>query len=235
MIIALNHKSNFTKEEFLSYLTNYKALNSYNHDLLLFPSSCYFPLITNIIFGSQDVSCYQEGSYTGEISAKAIKSLGATYTLINHSERLTKLNETLDISKKKLAQALSNNLIPIICIGDTKEEHDAGTYVEKIKKDLDYLLEGIDKSKEFIIAYEPIWAIGTGMIPTNEEIERITQYIKSIINQVFHVSVPVLYGGSVNERNISKLNQISNIDGFLVGGASKSISELLKMYEVVVS
>ncbi|HIS37907.1 MAG TPA: triosephosphate isomerase [Candidatus Onthousia faecavium] len=223
MIIALNHKSNFTKEEFLSYLTNYKALNSYNHDLLLFPSSCYFPLITNIIFGSQDVSCYQEGSYTGEISAKAIKSLGATYTLINHSERLTKLNETLDISKKKLAQALSNNLIPIICIGDTKEEHDAGTYVEKIKKDLDYLLEGIDKSKEFIIAYEPIFAIGTGLIPTNEDIEKVTTMLKDTYHK------QVLYGGSANEENIETLKQLKNIDGFLLGGISLKLPSLQEL------
>lgn len=223
MIIALNHKSNFTKEEFLSYLTNYKALNSYNHDLLLFPSSCYFPLITNIIFGSQDVSCYQEGSYTGEISAKAIKSLGATYTIINHSERLTKLNETLDISKKKLAQALSNNLIPIICIGDTKEEHDAGTYVEKIKKDLDYLLEGIDKSKEFIIAYEPIFAIGTGLIPTNEDIEKVTTMLKDTYHK------QVLYGGSANEENIETLKQLKNIDGFLLGGISLKLPSLQEL------
>ena len=223
MIIALNHKSNFTKEEFLSYLTSYKALNSYNHDLLLFPSTCYLPLITNTIFGSQDVSCYQEGSYTGEISAKAIKSLGATYTLINHSERLTKLNETLDISKKKLAQALSNNLIPIICIGGTKEEHDAGTYVEKIKKDLDYLLEDIDKSKEFIIAYEPIFAIGTGLIPANEDIEKVTTMLKDTYHK------QVLYGGSANEENIETLKQLKNIDGFLLGGISLKLPSLQEL------
>ena len=223
MIIALNHKSNFTKEEFLSYLTSYKALNSYNHDLLLFPSTCYLPLITNTIFGSQDVSCYQEGSYTGEISAKAIKSLGATYTLINHSERLTKLNETLDISKKKLAQALSNNLIPIICIGGTKEEHDAGTYVEKIKKDLDYLLEDIDKSKEFIIAYEPIFSIGTGLIPANEDIEKVTTMLKDTYHK------QVLYGGSANEENIETLKQLKNIDGFLLGGISLKLPSLQEL------
>lgn len=221
MIVALNHKSNFTKEGILKYLDNFKNLNTYNHEMILIPSVCYLSLMTdNITYGSEDVSSKAMGAYTGEISAKAIKSLGATYTLINHSERTTKMNENLEISKQKLEQAFSNDLIPIICIGDTLEEHKSGTYVDKIKKDMDFLLSDIDKSKDFIIAYEPIFAIGTGIVPTNSDIEKVTTMLKEIYQK------KVLYGGSANENNIDELKQVKDIDGFLLGGISLKLSSL---------
>ena len=221
MIVALNHKSNFTKDEILKYLEDYKNLNTYNHEMILIPSVCYLPLIPdNITYASEDVSSKTMGAYTGEVTAKAIKSLGATYTLINHSERTTKMNENLDVSKQKLEQAFSNDLIPIICIGDTLEEHEKGTYVDKIKKDMDYLLSDIDNSKDFIIAYEPIFAIGTGIVPTNDDIEKVTTMLK----ETYHKKV--LYGGSANENNIDELKQVKNIDGFLLGGISLKLSSL---------
>ncbi len=221
MIVALNHKSNFTKDEILKYLEDYKNLNTYNHEMILIPTACYLPLIEkNITFASEDVSSKEMGAYTGEITAKAIKSLGATYTLINHSERSTKMNEDLSISKKKLEQAFSSDLIPIICIGDTKEEHERGTYVDKIKEDMDYLLSDIDKSKDFIIAYEPIFAIGTGIVPTNLDIEKVTTMLKETYNK------KILYGGSANEKNIDELKQVKNIDGFLLGGISLKLDFL---------
>ena len=221
MIIALNHKSNFTKEEILKYLDNYKSLNTHNYEMILIPSVCYLPLIPDsILYASQDVSSKEIGAYTGEVTAKVIKSLGATYTLINHSERITKMNENLDISKQKLIEAFSNDLIPIICIGDTLEEHKRGTYVEKIKKDMDYLLSDIDKSKDFIIAYEPIFAIGTGIVPTNLDIEKVTTMLK----ETYHKKV--LYGGSANENNIEELKQVKDIDGFLLGGISLKLPSL---------
>lgn len=224
MIVALNHKSNFTKDEILKYLEDYKKINTYNHELILIPSACYLPLIEgDITFASEDVSSKDMGSYTGEISAKAIKSLGATYTLINHSERLTKLNEDLTISKRKLEQAVLNNLIPIICIGDTKDEHNNGTYLDKIKNDLDYLLSDIDKSTNFIIAYEPIFAIGTGIVPTNEDIEKVTTMLKE------RYSKKVLYGGSANENNINELKNVKSIDGFLLGGVSLKLPSLQEL------
>ena len=221
MIVALNHKSNFTKEELLSYLDAYKNLNTYNHEMILIPSVCYLSLIpSNLTYASQDVSSKDMGAYTGEVTAKAIKSLGAVYTLINHSERTTKMNENLDVSKQKLEQAFSNDLIPIICIGDTLEEHESGEYVDKIKKDMDYLLSDIDKSKDFIIAYEPIFAIGTGIVPTNNDIEKVTTMLKETYQK------KVLYGGSANENNIDELKQVKNIVGFLLGGISLKLSSL---------
>ena len=130
------------------------------------------------------------------------------------------MNENLEISKQKLEQAFSNDLIPIICIGDTLQEHKSGKYVDKIKKDMDYLLSDIDKSKEFIIAYEPIFAIGTGIVPTNEDIEKVTTMLKETYQK------KVLYGGSANENNIDELKQVKNIDGFLLGGISLKLPSL---------
>ena len=226
MIIALNHKSNFTKDEILDYLKDYKKLNTNNHKMILIPSACYLSLMpNNIVFGSEDVSSKEMGAYTGEISAEAIKSLGATYTLINHSERNTKMNENLAISKQKLEKAFSSNLIPIICIGDTLEEHKSGIYVDKIKKDMDYLLSDIDKSKDFIIAYEPIFAIGTGLVPKNSDIERVTTMLKEIYQK------EILYGGSANEDNIEELQKVKNIDGFLLGGISLKLHSLQKFFD----
>ena len=170
------------------------------------------------------VNFYHSQNYGACLTAyalqEAIKSLGATYTLINHSERTTKMHENLEISKQKLEQAFSNDLIPIICIGDTLEEHEKGTYVEKIKKDMDYLLSDIDKSKDFIIAYEPVFAIGTGIVPTNLDIEKVTTMLKDEYHK------KVLYGGSANENNIDELKQVKDIDGFLLGGISLKLPSL---------
>ena len=139
--------------------------------------------------------------------------------------------------KKKIQACIAHNITPIFCIGETKEQYEMHKTNEILKRQIIDVFQGLkihDISK-IMIAYEPIWAIGTGFIPTEKEIKDTTQYIKNIVWQLFDVSISVLYGGSVNEKNVQSLNQIDVVDGFLVGGASTKPKELLKMYEVVVS
>ncbi len=225
MIIVLNHKSNFTQPEIVKYIAQYNQLKKNNHQVITCPTSCYLPYFKNIELASQDISRYPIGAYTGEISGKALKSLNVSYVLINHSERLKYMNEDLFVAKQKIEMARENNIIPIICVGDTKEEHDEKIHLEKIREILNILI--MPDMKDYIIAYEPIYAIGSGIVPSNYEIEEVVGMIKEIYN------VPVLYGGSVSEDNIETLKKISSIDGFLLGGISlkpmKLQSLLLKL------
>lgn len=218
MIVILNHKSNLSLEEIKSYYQNYRQLNTYQHQLVVCPSSCYLSLFKEVNLGSQDASRFPSGSYTGDISAEALFSLNVSYTLINHSERSIYHQESLEIAREKLKQAKSAGLKAIICIGETEKEHKED-YISILKKRLAYLLEDFPL-EEAIIAYEPIYAIGTGKVPTNEMIEDVITALKE------DFSCPILYGGSVNENNISTLKTIANLDGFLLGGVSLKLDAI---------
>ncbi|HIT10074.1 MAG TPA: triosephosphate isomerase [Candidatus Onthousia faecigallinarum] len=219
MILALNHKSNFTKEQILNYVEKYKKFDSKGHTMIICPSSCYLPYFSDFLLGCQDVSPYSFGAYTGAISAEAFASLGVKYSIIHHSEREKCFKESLEVAKKKLEQAINVGLTPILCVGDTKDEHERGKTLEVIEGQLQFLLEGLAPHSLFI-AYEPIYAIGTGYVPENKEIEEVLSMIKE------YYSYPVLYGGSVNEKNIEVLKQIKGLGGFLLGGISLDLKAL---------
>lgn len=154
-----------------------------------------------------------------------LKSIGVSYVIVGHFERKKYLNETSDIVNKKIKEALKNNIIPIVCIGETKEERSLRKTQEIIKKQLKDYFYKVDFGNDIIIAYEPIWAIGTNIIPTINEIEETIKKIKEIVN------IKVLYGGSVNSNNISDIIKVT--DGVLIGKASTDINEFLKIIEVV--
>ena len=179
----------------------------------------------------------EKGAYTGEVSGEMLKAINVEYVIIGHSERRQYYNETDESVNKKIKAAFKNGLKPIVCVGETLEQREAGETEKIVTNQIAKAFEGISSEnlENIIVAYEPIWAIGTGFIPTEKEIKDTTQYIKNIVWQLFDVSISVLYGGSVNEKNVQSLNQIDVVDGFLVGGASTKPKELLKMYEVVVS
>lgn len=211
MIIALNNKSNLGKEEFISYLNSIKSIST-NNTLILCPTYLNIPLVDGVLLGSQNVSKTDDGAYTGEISAKQLESYGVKYSIIGHSERREYQKETNEDIKAKLIKLIENDITPILCIGETKEERDNGTYKEVLINELS-ILE--DVNKDIIIAYEPIWSIGTGVIPTNEQIKEVFTLIKSICP-----NDKVLYGGSANNDNIDTLKEIDLIDGYLLGGLS---------------
>ena len=224
MIIALNNKSNLEKEEFNNYKENLKKLKT-DHKLILCPtflniSQCN---LNGISLGSQNVSISENGAFTGEISATQLKSYGVKYCIVGHSERREYQKETNEEIKEKIKKLFANNMIPILCIGETLEERESGKVEKKIKEELIPALEDLteEQKKQLIIAYEPIWAVGTGIIPTNEEIKAVFTHIKRI-----SPSSSLLYGGSANEANVENLSKIDLIDGFLLGGVSLNLEKL---------
>ena len=223
-ILAANFKMNLTLNEINEYIDKIKDID--NKNIVLIPSNIYIPYFLNKKFsvGVQDAYYLDNGAFTGEVSAKQISSLGVNYAIIGHSERRMYFNETNDILNKKILSCESNGLKVIYCIGETKEERESNKTKEVLLKQLD---EGLKGASEVIIAYEPRRAIGTNVTPTNEEIEDIISFIKSKYNY------KVLYGGSTNDKNIASLNTISNVDGFLVGGASLDYDKFKKMIEIV--
>ena len=165
-------------------------------------------------------NCYfeQKGAYTGEISPNMIKSAGASYVLVGHSERRAIFGESNEMLNKKLKAAISSGLKVIFCIGETLEEK--SKYKSVLKKQL---VEGFKEFSDFsnvVLAYEPVWAIGTGKVATIQDIEKVHGYIKNLMNETFGVSVPVLYGGSVKPSNSKEILAVDNVDGVLIGGAS---------------
>ena len=216
MIVALNNKSNLNKQEFSNYIEELSTINT-NHTMILCPTYLNISNVnSNILLGSQNVSSTENGAYTGEISAKDLKSYNVKYSLVGHSERRKYQKETDSEIYEKIIMLLQENIVPILCVGETKEERENNRVEEVLDKQLDGLLNIRENfRKEIIIAYEPVWSIGTGIIPTNKEIEDTILYIKKKIP-----TNKVLYGGSANEENIDTIKQISVIDGYLLGGLS---------------
>lgn len=223
MIVALNNKSNLNKQEFSKYIEDLNTINT-NHILILCPNYLNISNVssTKILLGSQNVSMNSDGAYTGEISAKQLKSYGVDYSIVGHSERRKYQNETDDEIYEKIIMLLQERITPILCIGETKEERDNNKVEEVISNQLNKLLKINDVYRDkIIIAYEPVFSIGTGITPTNKEIEDTILYIKKLLP-----NNKVLYGGSANEENIDTLKQISTIDGYLLGGLSLKVDKL---------
>jgi len=238
MVIA-NLKMNMVFNDVKEYLN---AINeSITSDrVVICPTSIYVPYFLGHKYkvGLQNTYIENKGAYTGEISPLQAKSLGITYVLVGHSERRKILKEDNELVHKKLQAILNNNMTAVLCIGETLEEKNMLKTDTVLKRQLITALNDIDEKKyhNIIIAYEPVWSIGTNLVPTYKEIETTVAYIKNIVSTNFKITnIPVIYGGSVNEKNIKELNQIKNISGVLVGGASLNPQKLLNIIEVVVS
>lgn len=190
---------------------------------------------TNIKIGAQNMHFEETGAYTGEVSGKMLKVVGVEYVIIGHSERRQMFNETDETVNKKIKTAFENELKPIVCVGETLEEREAGKTVEKITTQTRLALEGVNANqvKNTIIAYEPIWAIGTGKTATSEDannsIKEIRAEIKKIYGEDIANEVIIQYGGSVKSSNAKELFNTSDIDGGLVGGASLKPEEFSKI------
>ena len=190
---------------------------------------------TNIKIGAQNMHFEEKGAYTGEISGQMLKSIGVDYVIIGHSERRQYFNETDETVNKKIKSAFRDGLKPIVCVGETLEQREAGKTEEIITKQTELALDGLtnEQVQNTIIAYEPIWAIGTGKTATKEDannsIKAIRNKIEQIYGQMVSNEVIIQYGGSVKSTNAKELFEMSDIDGGLVGGASLKAEEFSKI------
>ena len=178
---------------------------------------------TNIHVGAQNMFYEDSGAYTGEVSAQMLKCINTEYVIIGHSERRKYFNETDEIVNKKVKKALEHDLKPIVCVGETLEEKEAGKTIDIITSQVEKALAGLTTAdlNNIIVAYEPIWAIGTGKTATKEDAENSIKAIREKINSIFGTDdVTILYGGSVKPENAKDLFSMPDIDGALVGGAS---------------
>lgn len=206
------------------------SLNFATHsNIIICPSSIYVERFkkTPYLLGSQNVSNYSSGSTTGELSAEQLNSIGIQFAIVGHSERRKYQNENNSDVNIKIKQLLNHNIIPILCVGETQADRQTNKQKEIISTELIEALKDLstDSVEKIIIAYEPIWAIGTGVLPANNQIDEMAKYIKNIIKEQYNCDSKVLYGGSVSADNVEILNQITSVDGYLIGGASTKIEE----------
>lgn len=178
---------------------------------------------SNIKLGAQNLYFEDEGAYTGEISGMMLKSIGCEYVIVGHSERRQIFGETEEMINKKLKSALKHNLKPILCVGESAWQRENNETFKHIENQLVKDLQGIEET--VIIAYEPIWAIGSGKVASSEQIFEVHEFIKKFRD------CTVLYGGSVNPQNAKELSSILNVDGFLVGGASLDAQKFKEIAE----
>ena len=241
-VIAGNWKMNMLPDETIRYIDELSKLvnETQNEVVLCVPyTDLFYALLTaqntNIKIGAQNMHFEEKGAYTGEVSAKMLKAINVEYVIIGHSERRQYFNETDESVNKKIKAAFANGLKPIVCVGETLEQREAGKTAEIITKQTELALEGLtnEQVENTIIAYEPIWAIGTGKTATSEDannsIKDIRKKIEEIYGQNVANSVIIQYGGSVKSKNAKELFTMSDIDGGLVGGASLDPEEFAKI------
>ncbi len=231
--VVLNHKMNLEYKAIKNYLELLTRLDLKNNKLIVCPSDIYLTnfIDKNFIVGSQNASSNKDGAYTGEVSASQLHSLGVKYSLVGHSERRKYFKETNQDINKKIRLLLLNKIRPILCVGESLNEKNCASTKEVIFRQLQGAFDKLTTAdiENLIIAYEPVWAIGSGEVPTNEEIETVVFYIKDLIYKNFKVKVRVLYGGSVNEKNIDVIKQVKGIDGYLLGGVSLKVDKLQEL------
>lgn len=233
--IVANMKMNLTAKEVGDYL---KVINDkiFVSNVVICPTSIYIPYFLNHGYdvGIQNVYSENNGSYTGEISPLQVKSMGIKYAIIGHSDRRC-MGEDDQLINKKIHRALDNKLKVIFCIGETLEEREMLKTDKILKQQIVRGLRGLNAKQlaGVLIAYEPVWAVGTNILPTNKEISDCIEFIKGICKEHLKATPFILYGGSINENNIKTLNEIKNVDGFLIGSSASDAKKLLKIIEVI--
>ena len=181
--------------------------------------------------GVQDISQYYDGAKTGDISADMVIEKGCSFSILGHSERREFYNETNSIVSEKLRVCLEKSIIPVVCIGESLEDYNAGKTLDILEMQLKEIFTSIATKKTVVIAYEPVWAIGSGKTPSTDEVNNIHQHIKDIVQSIANIeAVNVIYGGSVNCENAKSFFQQTNIDGALIGGASLDGKDFLGIY-----
>lgn len=216
-----------------------KTANVTAADVAVCPPSVYLQPVaaalrnSNIKVGAQNVYFEKNGAFTGEISAEMLKDIGVTYVILGHSERRNILGESSETVNRKTHAALAAGLIPIVCVGELLKEREAGVTEEVVRRQFDGSFSGIsaEDMTKCVIAYEPVWAIGTGKVATPEQAEEVHAAIRKMIAAKYGKdaaeAVRIQYGGSVNDKNAEEILAKPNVDGALVGGASLKVDSFL--------
>jgi len=237
-VIAGNWKMNMLPNEAIDFIQKLEPLvkDTENEVILCVPYiDLFYSLLnaqgTNIQIGAQNVHWEEKGAYTGEVSATMLKSIGVEYVIIGHSERRAYFAETDETVNKRLRAGLRHGLKPIVCVGETLEQRENGKTEAVITSQTSKALEGLTEAqiKEVMIAYEPVWAIGTGKTATKEQANDTIKVIRKQVAKQFSEEIaeqmPILYGGSVKKENAKDLFTMPDIDGGLIGGASLKVEE----------
>jgi triosephosphate isomerase len=240
-LFAGNWKMHKTMEETKEFFNQLKGMlnDNIDADILVCPPFTslhqgHLSIMDSFIkLGAQNCHYESKGAFTGEISVEMLKDLGCSYIIIGHSERRNIFKEDNDIINKKLKAVIRAGLIPVFCVGETLEEKQSDSTYKVIEQQLDEGLEGINDSKALVVAYEPVWAIGTGLAATPKDAEDVISYIRSKLGTIFGEEIrettQILYGGSVNPENIKELMEQKNINGALIGGASLDPKDFYKI------
>ena len=211
--------------KFLKEFSNYEKVN-YNGEVVFCPSYLHMNILNKypeFNLGSQNVSKYKKGAYTGEISINYLEEINAKYCIVGHSERRTLMKESDCDIREKFINIYKSNIIPILCIGESEYDRKNNNFKNILEEQLFSVFNNFDQlDKEILIAYEPIWAIGTGMSANVSIIEETHNIIVKILKKLGlnNSNIYLLYGGSVDEKNANSIIEINNVDGFLVGSAS---------------
>ncbi len=241
-IVAGNWKMNMDLETAAAWLSKVgEEMEQANCDVILFPSFVLLPDMMDLYegekltFGAQNCSQHEGGAYTGEVSASQLVSIGVDYVLIGHSERREHCGETNDMLQQKIKLALQEGLTPVFCCGEPLSVRNSGSQKEYVHKQLEESLFGFTAAQisEVIIAYEPIWAIGTGLNASPEQAQEMHLFIRSSIAAKYTdkiaAEMPLLYGGSCKPDNASAIFSCRDVDGGLIGGASLKADDFLKI------
>jgi len=232
-VFAANWKMNMTLSETKSYfrrfLNEIEDIPASACDVIICPPAILIPQAvaqsddSSVAIGAQNIHWEEEGAYTGEISAKMVRDSGAEYCICGHSERRQIFEESSEMVTHKAIQALENRLIPILCVGETLFQRDNEETLEVISGQLLASLAGIDETEDIILAYEPVWAIGTGVSAEPRDAQEAIAYMRNIVREQWGDladDIRILYGGSIKPSNVAAFMACPDIDGVLVGGAS---------------
>jgi triosephosphate isomerase len=233
-LLAANWKMHLNRREAKTLTEDLlKQIEKTENDVLICPPYLLFDTVQKLCAGSKKVATgvqnmhfADKGAFTGEVSAEMVKDSGATFAIIGHSERRAIFGETDEMCAKKVVQADAFGITPVLCVGESLDQREAGSTTAVIDKQLDGSLEGLnlDSGERLVVAYEPVWAIGTGKTATPQDAETVIKHIRERLSEKYgeriSAAVRILYGGSVKPDNVDELMAQPNIDGALVGGAS---------------
>lgn len=226
-LLVLNHKMGMLYDEVYYYIDRLNNLNT-DYDIIVCPSNIYLEAFINNCdypVGAQNVHYEIDINNTGEVSTEQLKSLGITYSLVGHYERVSKYHENERIVNEKLLSVVDANIFPILCFGEGIEDD----YQKEIPRLLDAYLKEVENIEFITFAYEPEYAVGTGTLPKIEKIKEVTEFISKYLENIYHRKPNLLYGGSVDDSNIKEILNIDSINGVLIGGISSNIKTVEKI------